>query len=169
MNIVSEYGTYFRDIYADLMERLPEFPTSDPSPNLQECVGTRPNYVNFVRAEMLARQHNLPPDIIAHLQEMAIIQHLIDYRTSIGFYKLMDEFNLNPTERSRIIRLIKKEKTYPCFSFSKNTELAINENWAGVWEKEYFPLIQQMIGKPSVLSRFITWIKRLFGSNRISQ
>lgn len=169
MNIASESGTYFRDIYADLMKRLPDFPTSDPTPNLQECIGTKPNYVNFVRAEMLARQHSLPLDVITHLREMAIFQFLIDYKNIAGLRKLIDEFDFNPAELSRVIGLIEKEKIYPCFSFAKNTELAINENWGEIWQKEYSPLVQQVIGKPSVLARFITWIKRFFGRNRVSQ
>lgn len=153
-------GTYFRDIYANLVKQLPEFPNNDPSPNLQKCISEP----NFVRAEMLARQHNLPSDVITHLQEMAILQYVIDFKNGPGLRKLIAEFGLSPTEVGRIAGLIVQEKEYPCFSFSKNTEMAIDENWAPRWHTEYLPIIQQVVKvKPSALSRFIGWIKRLFG------
>jgi hypothetical protein len=85
--------------------------------------------------EMLARQHNLPLDLITHLREMAIIQFLIDYKNIAGLQKLIDAFDLDRAERSRIFGLIEKEKIYPCFSFTKNTQLAINENRGEVWGK----------------------------------
>ena len=158
--MTNQSGTYFRDIYANLVKQLPEFPTGDPSPNLQECISK----VNFVRAEMLAMQHNLSSDVITHLREMAILQFVIDYKNGPGLRKLTENFSLSPAEVGRIAGLIAQEKEYPCFSFSKNTELAINENWAQVWKEEYSPIIQQVVkAKPSILSRFIGWIKRLFG------
>jgi len=157
MNIVSEPGTYFRDVYADLLKRVPGFPASDPNPNLPECISA----ANFVRAEMLARQHKLPSDVITHLREMAVLQCIIDYRNFDGLKRLVEEFELAPAEVRRILGLIEAENTYPCFSFSKKTELAVDENWAGVWQKDYYPLVQQVIGKPSVLARFIAWIKTL--------
>jgi len=153
MSAAKESGTYFKDIYADLKRRLPEFPTDDPSPNLQECIGIKPDYVNFVRAEMLARQHNLSSEIITHLREMAILQYRRDYGNIHGLLTLIEEYGLTPSERSRIVQLIEQEEKYPCFSFSKETEMAMG------------PRIRPALVKPSVLSRFITWIKRLFGRN----
>lgn len=165
MSAAKESGTYFKDIYTDLKRQLPEFPTDDPSPNLQECIGIKPDYVNFVRAEMLARQYNLSSEIITHLREMAILQYLVDYKNIAGLQALMQEFNLTPSERSRIVGLIEQEKEYPCFSFSKHTQLAINENWRKEWRNEYLPIVQEVMIKPSVLSRLILRIKRLFGRN----
>jgi hypothetical protein len=162
MNLASEPGRYFRDIYADLVERIPELPTIDPTPNLRECIHT----ANFVRAEMLARQQNLSLDVITHLREMAILQYIIDYRNFDGLKRLIVEFELTPAEVRRILGLIEREKTYPCFSLSKNTEMAVRENWSEVWQRDYAQHIPELMRKLSVLSRFITWLKNLFGRNR---
>jgi len=173
--MTNQSGTYFRDIYANLVKELPEFPSNDPSPNLQDCINEKYTYVdpqgnkseryglNFVRAEMLARQHKLPSDVVTHLREMAILQYVIDFKNAPGLQKVVSEFGLSATEIGRIAGLIAQEKEYPCFSFSKNTELAIDENWAPRWHTEYLPIIEQLVKvKPSVLSRFIGWVKRLF-------
>lgn len=141
--MASQTGTYFKDIYNDLMSRLPEFPSNDPPPNLQESI--KPGYVNFVRAEMLARQHNLPSEVITHLREMAILQYVIDYKNGPGLERLIDDFTLSQTEIRRIVGLIEQEKVYPCFSFSKNIKLAIDESWAQVWQEEYMPIVRQSI------------------------
>ncbi len=155
MTIDNEPGTYFRDIYADLTNRLPGFPAEDATPNLQECI----RGANFVRAEMLATQHQLPSDLIAHLREMAMLQYIIDYRNFVGVEELIRMFELPRAEVSRIIGLIEEEKEYPCFSFSRHTLLAIDENWTQVWQKEYAPHIQHLVSKPSILSRLIEWAK----------
>jgi len=149
MSITNEPGAYFRYIYADLLKRLPSFPATDPAPNLKDCISA-PNQErsnsgpNFVRAEMLARQHNLPSDVITHLREIAILQYVIDYKNFVGLEVLIREFGLSPDEVSRIIELIKTEKTYPCFSYTGATELAVGENWAEVWHRDYLPHIQHL-------------------------
>ena len=135
--MANQTGTYFRDIYTDIVKQLPQFPTNDPSPNLQECI--RDDYVNFVRAEKLAKQHNLALDIIKHLQELAILQYLVDFDNREGLLALGNEFNFSQPERVRLIQLIMKESTYPCFSFSKRVGMAVDENWVSNWNKFYFP------------------------------
>jgi len=158
--MTNQSGTYFRDIYATLVKQLPEFPNDDPSPNLQECISN----ANFVRAEMLARQLNLPSNVITHLREMAILQYVIDYKNRPGLQKLIENFSLSPAEVRRTAGLIEQEKEYPCFSLSGNTEMANAGNWAQVWNENYSPIIQQVVkAELPVLSRFIGWIKRLFG------
>ncbi len=162
--MTNQSGTYFRDTYLTLVKQLPEFPAGDPSPNLQECIREEDERLNFVRAEMLARQFNLPSDTITRLREMAILQYVIDFKNGPALQKLIEDFSLSPAEVERIFELIKQEKEYPCFSFSRNTEMAIKLNWAETWKENFQPIIQQVV-KPqlSVLSRFIGWIKRLFG------
>jgi hypothetical protein len=128
-------GTYFKDIYADIVKQLPQFPTDDPSPNLQECI--RDNYVNFVRAERLAKGHNLAPEIVKHLQELAILQYLVDFGNREGLLELGHEFNFSRDERVRLIQLIMKESVYPCFSFSRRTEMAADNNWGSDWKELY--------------------------------
>jgi len=161
MSTASESGTYFKDIYADLKRRLPELPTGDPSPNLQECIGSKPYYVNFVRAEKLARQHNLSPEIITHLQEMALLQYSRDYHPPNihGLLELLEEYGLTPSERSRIAQLIEQEESYPCFSFSKATERA-------AYLEDYSLFVREALVPPSGISRFIARIKGLFGRRK---
>jgi len=142
--MANESGTYFRDIYADIVKQLPQLPTDDPSPNLQECI--RDNYVNFVRAERLAKQHNLAPDIIKHLQELAILQYLVDFDNREGLLALGSAFNLNKSERIRLIQLIMKESIYPCFSFNKHMEMAVDENWVSNWKQFYLPNAEDFMG-----------------------
>lgn len=164
MNEASESGAYFKCVYADLLERLPEFPASDPAPNLRECIPA----ANFVRAEMLAKQHELPSEVITRLREMAVLQYVIDYRNFDGLDRLIEQFELTQSDITRILALIQEERAYPCFSFSKATEMAANENWSGIWQKEYAQPMQERIGKPSVLSRFAKWVKGLFVRERAS-
>ena len=71
--MANEPEHYFRDIYNSLINRLNDFPSDDPSPNIQECL-KKPN---FVRAEMLAKQHNLPSETIIQIQEMTVLQYLL--------------------------------------------------------------------------------------------
>jgi hypothetical protein len=98
---------------------------------------------------------------------MAILQHVIDFKNGPGLQKLVAEFNISAAQIERIVGLIADEKQYPCTSFSRNTELAIDENWADVWKTEYVPIVNQVVKrKASILSRFIEWIKRIFRGKR---
>lgn len=124
--MAKQTGTYFRDIYSNIVRQLPQFPIDDPNPNLQECI--KPDYVNFVRAEILAKKHNLSSDIIKHLQEMAVLQYLVDYNNLEGLLKLSSDYNLSRSERIRLVNLVAQESAYPCFSFSKTTEIAIDDS-----------------------------------------
>jgi hypothetical protein len=156
----SPIGTYFKGIYDDLVKRLPTFPSDDPSPNLQECV--KDDYVNFVRAEMLAKSHNFPDDVITHLQELALMQYMWDYNNLSGFEKLIQEYHISQKERIRIGLLILNEKEYPCFSFSRNTLNFIDENWASNYGIPFQAKKEVKEAKPNFISRFITWLKNLF-------
>jgi hypothetical protein len=156
----NESGTYFKSIYDDIVKRLPTFPSDDPSSNFRECI--RPNYVNFVRAETLAENHNLPKDIIAHLQELALMQYMWDYNNLEGFEKLIQEYRISQKERIRIGLLILNEKEYPCFSFSRNTLNNIDENWASNYGIPFQVEREVKEAKPNFISRFITWLKNLF-------
>ena len=153
--MVNQTGTYFKERYTNLMSQSPKFPSDDPSPNFQACI----EQPNFVRAEMLARQHNLSSEILISLQELAILQFLVDYQNAPGLVKLTKQFNMTPAEYHRILGLIKQEKDYPCFSFSKATEQGINESWA----TQYVPIERKVeaLIKPRV--RWFDWILRLFG------
>ena len=158
--MVSETGTYFKGIYSDLVNRLPSFPSDDPSPNLQDCIKT--DYVNFVKAETLAESHNLPKDIITHLQELALMQYMWDYNNLSGFEKLIQEYHISQKERIRIGLLILNEKEYPCFSFKKNTLNTIDENWASKYGIPFQVEREVKEAKPNIFSRFITWLKNIF-------
>jgi hypothetical protein len=119
-------GHYFRDIYTNLISRLAEFPDDDPSPNLRECI-EKPN---FVRAEMLARQHNLPTETLIQIQELTVLQYLIDFGNDQGLARVMHIYQMTPMELDRIVDLIKQEEYYPCFSFSRSTEHeGISAHW----------------------------------------
>jgi hypothetical protein len=126
----TESGYYFRDIYDSLINRLNDFPSDDSSPNLQKCL----KEPNFVRAEMLARQHNLPSETIIQIQEMTVLQYLIDYKNIPGLAKVMDLYKMTPMELDRIVEIIKKEKYYPCHSTSRTTETGIK--WTDVETQE---------------------------------
>ncbi len=126
-------GHYFRDIRNNLMGKRKDFPADDPSPNLQECLDCNANETytfnglkqygfNLVRAEMLAKQHNLSPEIIIQIQELAILQYIWDFNNDIGLRKLLENFKITPAELTRIMDLIKQEKEYPLFSYSHSTE-----------------------------------------------
>jgi len=125
--MTNETGHYFRDIYNSLINRLNEFPNDDPSPNFQECLKSP----NFVRAETLAKQHNLPSETVIQIQEMTVLQYLIDYGNEEGLANIMHLFKMTPMELDRIVELIKKEEYYPCFSFSHSTE---NEGISAHWD-----------------------------------
>lgn len=157
LNTPSERGEYFRGIYADLLVWLPEFPTSDPTPNLPQCIHS----ANFVRAEMLARQHRLPSDVITRLREMAVLQHIREYESTDDLERMMERFKLGENDIRRILVLAEEETTYPLSSFSKATAMAVDENWSE-------EVRQRLVGRPSLLCRLVEWIRRLFGKNRAS-
>jgi hypothetical protein len=132
---VRESGHYFGKIYAGLISKMSEFPNDDPSPNLRACIKP-PNFgPNFVRAEMLARQHSLSSDILIALQELAVMQYSIDFQNVPGLKELLKQFQITPLELVRLFELIKVEKVYPCFSFSKATEVegGISSNWDNLY------------------------------------
>jgi hypothetical protein len=158
--MTNQSSTYFRDVYASLVKQISEFPSGDSSNKLHNCVSNG----RFIRAEMLARQFSLPLDVITHLREMAILQYVIDNKNMPGLQKLIEKFELSPAEVWRIVRLISQEGEYPYFSFNKNTErAAMYESHGEYWDDS--PSTQQVIkAKVSVISRFIRWIRRLFGS-----
>jgi len=159
--MTSETNTYFKDIYDELVKRLPTFPEDDPSPNMQECI--RNDYVNFVRAEMLAKKHNLSSDVITHLQELALMQYFMDYDNFIGFEKLIHEYKITQNDRTRIVLLSLKETKYPCFHFSQHTLDSIDENQAARYAgSSSFRAKREAKGKPNFISRFIKWLKGIF-------
>ena len=170
-----ETGTYFKGIYNDLVNRLSSFPSDDPSPNIQDCLrgtyqqkfngvpnGLEHGFVDFVRAGMLAKSHNLPEDVITHLQELALMQFMWDYNNLEGFEKLIQEYHISQEERKRIGLLILNEKQYPCFSFSAKTLNNIDENWASNYGVPFQVKRETGRAKPNIFSRFITWLKNLF-------
>jgi len=110
---------------------------------------------------MLARQHNLSVEVVKHLQEMAVLQCLVDFNSREGLLKLGTEFKLSQSERIRLIKLISNESSYPCFSFSKHTEMAVNENWASDWKTLYLPTAEEFTRKKKgLLSRLIAYLKK---------
>ena len=139
-----------KELYDNLVVQSSDFPSDDLSPNLQECIRS----VNFVRAEMLARRHNLPSSVFRSLQELALMQYARDFRNLTGFEKLVKEYNITPSERKQIVLNIFREETYPCFSFSKHTERSINESWAE-WTAGY-------VWQRGAMSRFTAWLKSIF-------
>jgi hypothetical protein len=137
--MTSELGYYFRDNVESLTKKKSEFPCDDPSPNLQQCLdfknqnpyifqGLTYHGLNLVRAEMLAKQHNLSSEIIIQIQELAILQYLWDFWDSARdteqpeLREMLKLFKITPAELVRIIDLIKEEKEYPLFSYSRATE-----------------------------------------------
>lgn len=114
----NQVGHYFRDIYDGLISKLDEFPDNDPSPNLRECIRS----VNFVRAELLARQHNLSSDILINLQELTLLQYLVDFENIAGLDKATEQYKMTIAEVVRILNLIKTEEYYHFYSYTHNTE-----------------------------------------------
>jgi len=158
--VVSESGTYFRDVLVDLKGRLSEFPDDDPSPNLRMCIDGS----NYVRAEMLARQHNLSLDVVTHLRELAVFQYMVDFENTPGLLRLREDFGFSRDEALRILRLVLSEKKYPGFSYSRNTVMAVDENWSQMWSAKHLSDIQQFSGvvKQSFLSKLIGWFRKVF-------
>jgi hypothetical protein len=137
--MTSESGYYFRDIVENLTKQKSEFPTDDQSPNLQQCLdfqnqnpyvsqGLKHYGLNLVRAEMLAKQHNLSEEIIIQIQELAILEYFWDFwddkrdSEQAGLKEMLKIFKITPAELARIINLIIKEKEYPLYSYSRATE-----------------------------------------------
>ena len=79
---------------------------------------------------MLAKQHMLADDVISAIRELALMQYMWDFDNLSGFNTLIQDFNITPSDRTRIVLRILKEGAYPFFSFSKNTEQSIDESWA---------------------------------------
>jgi len=105
-------------------------------------------YVNFVRAEMLAKQHGLSDSLITNLQEMAILQYVVDYKNGHGVMELVEKFGLSSRDIGRLARLIEQEMEYPCFSFSRETRMASGDKWAHDYEEKYAPILREaMKGK----------------------
>jgi hypothetical protein len=160
-------GHYYKDIYDSLVNRLTEFPDNDPSPNLRQCLGESKQGqggLNFVRAEMLAKQHGLADDVLSAIRELALMQYMWDFDNLSGFNTLIQDFNITQSDRTRIVLRILEEGSYPFFSFSKNTEQSIDESWAS----RYAPNIRiSTKGKQgNFLSRFFARIKSLFKRNK---
>lgn len=166
-------GNHFKEIYADLISNLINLPTNDPSPNLQDCL--KEHYFNnllkeerfgldFVRAEYLALKHNCPTKIINGIREMAILQFLYDFHNFRALKLLIKQFNLTPIEINNIVQYVEFENEYPCLSFSKNTAMAIDENWSPSWHANYIKPLQKLkiLAKPSLLSIIANWINNLF-------
>jgi chromosome segregation ATPase len=58
---------------------------------------------NFVRAVMLAEQHQLPEDKVHYLQELALKQYACEYRNAQGLQKLIQWYRFSKAEAKRII------------------------------------------------------------------
>lgn len=160
-------GHYYKDAYASLLNRLTEFPDTDPSPNLRQCLGEPKqgqDGLNFVRAEMLAKQHMLADDVISAIRELALMQYMWDFDNLSGFNTLIQDFNITPSDRTRIVLRILKEGAYPFFSFSKNTEQSIDESWASRYAPNIHISTKEKQG--NLLSRFLAWVKSLFRRNK---
>lgn len=159
---MAEEGLYFKNIYGGLIGEITNFPNDDTRPNLQECISPMPN---FHRAVKLAKLHNLPSEIITQFQELSIYQFLVDYQNTKGLNNIIEEYNINRDTLYRIISLIEKEKTYPCYSYSAETE------WAAIRENlRIYPWLKD-IGyiKPKregIFSKFLSRLKRLFRRNK---
>ena len=125
--VVKQAGVYFQDLYANLKSKAPMLPSDDPSPNIQTCID-RPN---FVRAELLARKHNLSSDIVIACQELAIMQYVVDFQNVLGLRIIIKEFKVTPMELNRIFALLQQETSYTCFSFTKATTWA---SGGGSWQ-----------------------------------
>ena len=165
-------GYYFQNLVDELTKRKPEFPTDDPTPNLQQCLDfqcTQPykfnqqDYygLNLVRAEMLAKQHNLSPDVIKHLQELAYLQYSYDFRNWEGMKNLVDRFETRTKDLKRIFHLIDEEKVYPMFSYRRETEMSIDESWHETYDMFKRAVIQE-VAKPNIISRFFFKFRNLF-------
>ena len=146
---ITKNGRYFKNIYQALFNQMHNFPNNDEPPNIQQCISK----VNFIRAETLARKHNLPTTVVKELQECAIFQYFTDYENIQGLCKLSDDFNLALPERQRLIDLIMKEKEYPWFPHNKRTKMSIDENWSNIWQTRYSPIAKAMIGEKQSLIR----------------
>ena len=64
---------------------------------------------NFVRAAMLAQQHQRPHDEVRHLQELALKKYAFEYRNHPGLRKLMQEYELSEADLERILGKSLKE------------------------------------------------------------
>lgn len=69
--------------YNDLLDKVHEFPTDDPSPNMQQCLMPI-NDKNYTRAVLLAEKHNMSRDIVAGLQELSFLQFIYIYQNYDG-------------------------------------------------------------------------------------
>lgn len=58
---------------------------------------------NFVRAVMLAEQHQYPKEKVRHLQELALKQYALDYRNRQGLQKLIQWYGFSESEVRRVI------------------------------------------------------------------
>jgi len=64
---------------------------------------------NFVRAAMLAQQHQHPHDEVRHLQELALKKYAFEYGNYIGLRILMQEYELSEADLERILGKSLKE------------------------------------------------------------
>jgi len=64
---------------------------------------------NFVRAVMLAQQHDYPRDKVRYLQELALKKYAFEYRNYPGLRKLMREYELSEADLKRILGKGSKE------------------------------------------------------------
>ncbi len=158
-------GTYFKSLYDNLVKLSSTFPTDDPSPNLVDCL-SNDQRLNFRRAEVLARQHNLPTTVVQHLRELTILQFVIDYANKPGTNRIINEYEYSEKEIGRLAGLIAQEKYYPCFSFSKNTEMAISENWGQIWHQNYEPILCVSTVKESFWNKIKRFFTKIFTKNR---
>ena len=59
---------------------------------------------NFVRAVMLAQQHEYPRDKVQYLQRLALKQYANEYRNVQGLHKLMQEYGFSEAEVEQILK-----------------------------------------------------------------
>jgi len=59
---------------------------------------------NFVRAVMLAQQHEYPQDKVQYLQKLALKQYASEYRNVQGLHKLMQEYGFSEAEVEQILK-----------------------------------------------------------------
>ena len=64
---------------------------------------------NFVRAVMLAQQHEYPQDKVQYLQRLALKQYASEYRNAQGLSNLIQEYGFSKAEVERILKEVLEE------------------------------------------------------------
>ena len=89
--------------------RAPSLIAAEESRFLEEDIQFEIGRRNFVRAAMLAQQHQHPQDEVHYLQGLALKKYAFEYQNYPGLRKLMQEYKLSEADLERILGKSLKE------------------------------------------------------------